>query len=115
MFGHILRHEESLALKLGLGYSSFIFGILKDQSGSLLLCTDALSGPPSEIKLNPKLFRGLHKTDTQSGNGSDALASTDDSTFVPTPKPPHVAPDLTSPPPMDSRLATHLQAVLCLL
>ena len=64
VFDHILRHDESLALKLGLGYSSFIFGILKDQSGSLLLCTDVLSGPPSKIRLNPKLFQGLHKTDT---------------------------------------------------
>ena len=108
MFDHILRHAESSALKLRIGYPFFIFRILKDQFGSLFLFTDAFSGTPSEIKLNPKLFRGLHKIDTLPGNGGDDPASTDDSTSTPTPKPPQVTPNLTSPLHMDSNLTAHL-------
>ena len=69
VFDNILRYVESFALKLGIGYPSFIFGILKGQSNSLLLRTDTFSGPPCEIRLNPKMFQGLHKTDTSSGTG----------------------------------------------
>ena len=93
----------------------FIFGILKGQSGSLLLHTDAFNGPPCEIRLNPKLFRGLHKTDSTSGTRGDVVASINDSTAALTPERSHAAPDLTSPPLMDSSLAAHLQAKLRLL
>ena len=50
-----------------------------------------------------------------SRTGGGALATTDDSTAAPTLEPPYVAPDLTSPPLMYSRLAAYLQAKLCLL
>ena len=81
-------------MKLGIGYPSFIFCILKGQFGSLLLCTDSFSGPPYEIRLNMKLFRGLHRHDTPSRTGGDATTSTDDSTTTPTPEPSLVASDV---------------------
>ena len=108
MFDNILRHFESSALKLGIGYSSFIFRILKDQRALLLLCTDVFSGPLTEIRLNPKLFRGLHRTDAPSRNGGDAFASID----APTPVPPAAAFGWTSPFPMNSGLGAHLQGEL---
>ena len=61
VFDHIPGHAESSTLKLVVGYPSFIFGILKDQSGFLMLQTDAFSSPPCEMRLNPKLFKGLQK------------------------------------------------------
>ena len=115
MFDNILRHVESSALKLGISYSSFILEILKDQRASLLLYTDVFTGPPTEIRLNPKLFRGLHRTDAPSRNGGDASTSIDASISAPTPVPPTAAPDLTFPFPMNSGLGAYPQAELLLL
>ena len=61
------------------------------------------------------LFKGLHKTDTPYGARGGVVASIDDSTTASTPKPSHAAPNLSSPPPMDSILAAHLHTELCLL
>ena len=47
MFDHILRHAEFDVQKLGIGYPSFIFGILMAQNSSILSRTDSFSGPPS--------------------------------------------------------------------
>ena len=68
-----------------------------DQHASILLCTDCFNGPPSEIQLNPKLFRGLYKVDNPSGKGCDDPVSTYDSTSTPSLVPPPATPSLGSP------------------
>ena len=86
-----------------------------DQQTSILLRTDTFNGPPSKIQLNPKLFWGLHKTDTPPRKGCDDPASTDDSTFAPSPVPSPVDPYLNSHPPLDMGLIAHLQVELRVL
>ena len=108
MFDNILRYSKSSTLKLGVRYPSFIFGIFNGKSGSLILHIDTFSGPPCEIKLNPKLFKGLRKTDTPSGTGRDVATFTDDSTAAPTLEPPPVAPNEPPSFPMDNSLVAHL-------
>ena len=75
MFDHILQQVESNVLKLGIGYPSFIFGILRDQHASIPSHTENFSGPPFEIRLNPKLFQGLHKVNAPPGKSFDRQAS----------------------------------------
>ena len=115
LFDNILRHAESFALKLGIGYPSFIFGILKGQSSSLLLQTDSFSGPLCAIRQNPTLFTGPHRPDTLTMTGSVAAASTDDSTTLPTPETSPTAPDVPQSSPMGNLLVVHLHAELRLL
>ena len=102
-------------LKLGVGYPFFIFGIIRDQHASILLCTDNFSGAPYEIRLNPKLFHCLHKANTLRRKGYEDPASSDDSTSTPSPVPSPVNPCLGSPLLMDMSLVAHLTPELRVL
>ena len=81
------------------------------QHASILSLKDNFSGPPSEICLNPKVFRGLHKADTPLGNS----CANRDSTSAPSPVPPPSAPSLSSPLYMDMGIIPHLRVELRLL
>ena len=65
MVDHILRHAESKAHKLRIGSPFFIFGFQCSQKPSLVATSDVFSGPPSEIRINYKLFQGQHRSEIQ--------------------------------------------------
>ena len=82
MFDHILRHVESEAYKLEVGYPSIVFGIIRCQHPSIVRISNSFSGPPGAIRHNFKLFQRKHKLDISLGKPFSKQAfSSDDAIF----------------------------------
>ena len=105
MFDRILRHVESEAHKLGVGYPSIIFGILRRQHPSIVCRLGSFSGLPGAIRLNFKLFQGKHKSDISLGKqSSEPILSFDDAKFASPVVSAGVSPSLAPTPPADGSI-----------
>ena len=89
---------RNLALVTHILFLGFL--LIRNLLLSFVTSANISSGPPSEIRLNYKLFGGRHKSDTTpSTEVPEYDSSSDDSTFAPLVVAPRGAPSSSSTPP----------------